>query len=273
MEYDGKVFWNSYAARKTTMGEVGGGYLIALGDSWFSYPLYGGSLINRIADLMGGSQSIRVEATPGAEIGDFVHGKLRHKARQLLQFDAPKASGILLSGGGNEFAGSSDLLPLLHPDCSGAKSAAECFRPGKPDDKGTVPWLMSLTLENYSTLLTRAFARLPKGAKAVLHTYDYAFPTGKGLIGKGWVLPSLKAANVPEHLHRECIRYLIDEFAEILESLQRRWPDRVVIVDSRGTLESVDEWANELHPTPEGFKKIAEKCWRPVLKAEGLVVV
>lgn len=273
MEYDDKVFWNSYATRKTTMGEVGGGYLIALGDSWFSYPLFGGSLINRIADLMGGSQSIRVEAIPGAEVGDFVYGTLKHKAYQLLQFDAPNASGILLSGGGNEFAGSSDLLPMLRADCSEAQSVSECFRPGDPDEKGTISWLMAMTLENYTTLLTRAFARLPVGAKAVVHTYDYVIPTGKGLIGKGWVLPSLQAANVPEGLHRDCIRHVIDRFAETLESLQQLWPERVVIVDSRGTLQSDDEWANEIHPTPEGFKKIAEQCWRPVLQAEGLVAI
>jgi hypothetical protein len=40
-------------------------------------------------------------------------------------------------------------------------------------------------------------------------------------------------------------------------------------VDQRGTLDR-DEWANELHPTPGGFRKVA-KCWIPELEAAGLI--
>lgn len=128
MQYNETVFWNSYDEK--IGAKSAGGYLIAIGDSWFSYPFKGGSLINRIGDLLTGGRTIRVEATPGAEVGDFVDGKLRHKARQLLQFYAPGADGLLLSGGGNEFAGTSDLLPLLKPNCSKAESPRDCFKEG-----------------------------------------------------------------------------------------------------------------------------------------------
>jgi len=37
-----------------------------------------------------------------------------------------------------------------------------------------------------------------------------------------------------------------------------------------GTLAGAD-WANEIHPTPNGFKKIAEHCWAPLLRSHGLV--
>jgi hypothetical protein len=35
-------------------------------------------------------------------------------------------------------------------------------------------------------------------------------------------------------------------------------------VDSSGTL-AEDEWANELHPTPEGFDRIVRERWIPVV--------
>jgi hypothetical protein len=40
-------------------------------------------------------------------------------------------------------------------------------------------------------------------------------------------------------------------------------------VDSRVTLADHD-WANELHPEGDGFKKVAMERWMPALKAEGL---
>lgn len=40
-------------------------------------------------------------------------------------------------------------------------------------------------------------------------------------------------------------------------------------VDTRGTLVP-EEWANELHPTPAGFNKLAKK-WRPGLERAGLL--
>jgi len=43
---------------------------------------------------------------------------------------------------------------------------------------------------------------------------------------------------------------------------------QVVFVDTRETLMPAD-WANELHPTPAGFKKLAQK-WAPKLKSAGL---
>jgi hypothetical protein len=191
-------------------------------------------------------------------------------ARQLLQFHAPGADGLLLSGGGNEFAGKSDLLPLLKADCSKAKTAEECFKDGDSDVEGTVAWLMADTLENYMLLVSRAFDRLPSHAKVFVHTYDYAFPTGKGVFGgEGWILPSLKAARVPPQHWQGCINHLIDGFVISLKALKSRWPERIVIVDSRGTLKDEKEWHNELHPTSDGFKRIATEKWLPILKENG----
>ena len=72
------------------------------------------------------------------------------------------------------------------------------------------------------------------GTLVFVHNYDYAYPTGKGVFGTkaDWLRPAL--------------------------------------VERRGTLKKSD-WANELHPKPVGFRKIAQRRWNPAL-VEGQVM-
>ena len=51
----------------------------------------------------------------------------------------------------------------------------------------------------------------------------------------------------------------IDSFNAMLAGLEGKYPDCVHYVDLRGTLPTIDLWANELHPTKEGFGKLAAK--------------
>lgn len=104
-----------------------------------------------------------------------------------------------------------------------------------------------------------------------LHNYDYAWPSGEGVFGgeSDWLKPALVAAKVPARLHHPCIMHLIDQLTKTLEELVKQNPQRIFLVDSRGTLAKTD-WANELHPKPAGFKRIAEQKWQPVLSARGL---
>ena len=41
---------------------------------------------------------------------------------------------------------------------------------------------------------------------------------------------------------------------------------RMRLIDARGTLART-QWANEIHPTEAGFRKLAETAWKPVLRA------
>ena len=106
-----------------------------------------------------------------------------------------------------------------------------------------------------------------------LHTYDYAIPSGKGVFGgnSAWLKPALVDAQVPQSLHQACINFLIDRFTARLKRLVRRHAGRVKLVDSRNTLVK-DDWANELHPRPAGFRKIARECWQPSLMRDGLAL-
>jgi hypothetical protein len=87
--------------------------------------------------------------------------------------------------------------------------------------------------------------------------------------GSSWLKPALDDARVPVGLQRDCIRLVIDALSNELQVLTQIDSNRVFLADSRGTLVEQD-WANELHPKPTGFKKIVKSAWLPVLKEVGL---
>jgi hypothetical protein len=244
--------------------------ILAIGDSWFWYPFPGGSLLNQLGRLVAKKEHcILALGNNGAEAYDYVHGKYRKSVRAMLRMHGSALSAVFISGGGNDFAGFNDLRPLLKDDCSRAKTAKACFRPGNQDR--TIGWLMRKTADSYRALIGQILASANANASIVMHNYDYALPSGKGVFGnKGsWLKPALDDAKVPAKLQRDCIRYLIDRITLELQGLVKIDSARIALVDSAGTLADGD-WANELHPKPSGFRKIATQRWRPVLQGLGL---
>jgi hypothetical protein len=244
--------------------------ILAIGDSWFWYPFPGGSLVNQLGRLVAKKEHyILALGNNGAEAFDYVHGKYSKSVKTALSHHGTALSSVFISGGGNDFAGYSDLRPLLNDDCSKAKKAADCFKPG--DEERTLDWLMRKTSDSYRALIGQVLASTNPQATIVMHNYDYAFPSGKGVFGKkgAWLKPSLEDAKVPEKLHHACIKHLIDRITTELAELTKIDTARIVLVDSTNTLAEKD-WANELHPKASGFKKIAVQKWRPVLETIGL---
>ena len=244
--------------------------IVAIGDSWFWYPLPGGSLINRLGRLVAAKQHyILAIGNNGAEAYDYVHGKYRNAVATALNFHGDGLSAVFISGGGNDFAGVNDLLPLLNANCSGAQSASDCFRPG--NSEGTLGGLMRKVSEDYTLLIGQIMVKCPMGIKIFIHNYDYPIPTGKGVFGgtAEWLKAPLVDAAVPEALQRDCTKFIIDRFSDVMQTLEDNGNGQVVFVDSTHTLHDAD-WANELHPTPNGFEKIADQKWKPELKKCGL---
>ncbi len=238
--------------------------ILAIGDSWFWYPFPGGSLLNQLGPLVAAREHcILALGNNGAEVFDYVYGKYAKSVRTALALHGPGLSAVFISGGGNDFAGFSDLRPMLKDDCSKAERAEDCFRPG--DAERTLDWLMKKTAASYRALIGQVLVQ--SGAKIVMHNYDYAQPSGKGIFSprSAWLRPALIDAKVPERLHQACINALMDRVSAELEALTGIDKSRIVLVDSRNTLGEKD-WANELHPKPAGFRKIARQKWRPVLE-------
>src|SRR4051812_21659925 len=93
--------------------------ILAIGDSWFWYPLPGGSLANSLAKIVAPAQhTILTFGNNGAEAFDYVDGVYAPLIQNALARYGTGLSAVFVSGGGNDFAGMSDLRPILGLDCS-----------------------------------------------------------------------------------------------------------------------------------------------------------
>lgn len=233
--------------------------VLAIGDSWFWYPI-GAALLDPVNSLVWKKQyAIYAIGNNGAELGDYVHGgKYRTPIKMALDSWGNGLSAVFLSGGGNDFAGWTDMRKLLKAQCAAETTAESCFSPE------AVKKLYDDLARDFVSLVMDIESRCP-AATIVVHTYDYALPSGVGLFGHSkWLQRPMADSGVRESLMRPCVRHLIDSFSRTLGRIAATHP-RVKVVDSRGCLRD-DEWANELHPTPAGFQRIALESWGPVLK-------
>jgi hypothetical protein len=132
--------------------------------------------------------------------------------------------------------------------------------------------LATITLVASVTRLHEFFFH--KKPRILIHGYDYPVPDGRGYAGGFWVLPGPWLE--PQFRGRgyqalaestDLMVTLIDRFNDMVSSVaSERALAHVHYVDLRRTL-SADltgnryrkAWANELHPTGDGFKRVAEK--------------
>jgi hypothetical protein len=105
-------------------------------------------------------------------------------------------------------------------------------------------------------------------APIILHGYDYAIPDGRGWGGgmgplpgrPGWTPSLTRKGYDRKHdklLRRTIVRELTDAFNAMLQKVADRNP-QTHFVDLRDTLPGND-WANELHPTADGFLRVTRK--------------
>ena len=72
----------------------------------------------------------------------------------------------------------------------------------------------------------------------------------------------------PDTEGRDLARYLVDELHARLSALAAARP-RFHLVDMRAALPADNtHWADEIHPSGTGFRKLAEDHWRPLLRAQ-----
>jgi hypothetical protein len=241
------------------------GYLLAVGDSWFNYPFH--DVLKELDELGYDIESTahhgdRIEsmAYHGGQIDEFGRclDKLIHKGAK------PKA--ILLSGGGNDIAGE-EFGMLLNSSESGIHGWNDEIVEGVLNERVACAYC-SLIASLDKVCLELAKCTFP----ILVHGYGYPVPDGRG-VWEGWLLPGpwLKPG-FREKLFKDLptnvvlMKGLIDRFNEMLGGLTkaRRFAD-VHYIDLRSLLppELEDDaykvwWANELHPTKEGFKLIAD---------------
>lgn len=237
-----------------------------IGDSWFWYPL--DNLAREIGDALP-AQTLVVVGYNGAEAAQW-----SDKYRKDIDFGFKMyGSGVqvlMLSGGGNDIAGMSDFLHLLKDNCSKAEKTGECYREGQPDA------IIAKIIGAYKEVILR-FRAYNKESPVLMHNYDYAWPTGKGVFGPAdWLKAPMDKAKVPKELRRDLFADLLNRLRDAQLTLKKENAmGSLIAIRSAGTMpgdKDVNEkwWANELHPTPAGFKFLAKKAFVPELKKHQL---
>lgn len=255
--------------------------VVAEGDSWFDYkPAYVGI---GTKDLLGhlqtsGRLNVHRVSKAGDTLENMVYGtattgdgpglvpKLPNQIEKTLEAIQDKnADAFFFSGGGNDLAGV-ELAGYLNHRESGAP----------PIRSGTVDYIFGSYFEKALADLIAKVRGAKPGIPIFLHGYDYAVPDGRdvGFLGFSFAGPWLKPALTQKrHLSldegRKIMVNILDRFNAALKRVAAAHK-AVHYMDLRGTLRSgakyKDDWANELHPTSDGFKKIATVIEREMLE-------
>ncbi len=245
-------------------GPASRGTLVAEGDSWFDYPLT--DVLGCLEDDHG--FDVHSVAHKGDRVEEMAYsdGQLEDFTRmieRLLRLGSPPKA-ILVSGGGNDIAGDEFALLLNH-----ARSA----RPGL--NESVVRGILDERLRDcYIAILSAVTEvcrqRLGAPLRILVHGYGYAVPDGRGFLGGWWLLPGpwLKPGfdlkDYKKDARQAVVDELIDRFNTMLKSVAALSDfSHVRYLDLRSELPSgpsyKDWWANELHPTRQGFKRVAKR--------------
>ncbi len=222
--------------------------ILLFGDSWFFYFTPGvGNLANRFLDFgRGQAMDFVAIGENGMEIGKPGKTNL-HDLTTFFQWESRTVDMIVISGGGNDFAGADDLLPLLQQGDPG--DAATWFNQAKTDE------LFDVIKAGYKRVIYLRDQFAPT-VPILTHCYDYSKADGQGVLWfSPWIKPALDQIGMPVNLHRKAVKLIIDRLAAIQTELAG---PRYHFVDTRNTL-APEDWTNELHPTGKGFNKIARK--------------
>ncbi|MBA1148288.1 hypothetical protein H0Z60_14625 [Ectothiorhodospiraceae bacterium WFHF3C12] len=221
--------------------------VVSEGDSWFDYPMYL-NLIDRIDDE-GYFAHLRLESS-GATVADMIGTKRDLNAlADIVAEEQPIC--VLFSGGGN------DLLA----------KAGRLFRKGQFNDPSA--HLREAEVDKMTQELDRHYRRMLDRigpmAPVLAHGYDYFQPSARPVKFIGvrlpvgpWMHPAMLDKGIVEDAaQRSIATVLVDRMNEILQQIQVDYPLDFVHVDLRGTLNVDSDWANEIHPNNQGFRKVA----------------
>jgi len=232
--------------------------MLAQGDSWFDYPLTGNGLPLVDTDVI--AQLRRIGAAPPTILNLAHHGDAAvdemslPKQERLISALSDRSNwldgkpdAILFSAGGNDIAGDHFCIFLDFNDGRATGLNADRF------DKA-----LSMVEACYLDLFA-VRDRIAPGVPIFGHCYDFPIPNGAHPVCAGpWLKPSLDFCNWSVAQGTTIVHQALISFRQMLKRLEGVAGNNFHLVDTQGTL-ARDEWANELHPQPPGFQKVAQK--------------
>ena len=246
--------------------------LLADGDSWFDYPL-GKDVLDWLNNFF--KHPVTKLAKSGSTLNELVYGpdelfrsdpgqgktRLTRVVEKLREqrFDA-----FLFSGGGNDIAGDEFYSFINH-------AASELENPNRNVLDGVVHGTFRKAYEDMIEVLLAETQRQGIQLPIFVHGYDYPWPDGRGAIALGivgpWFEKSFREKGFPVSgpgdpdllRRRQIVAEFIDALNTMLDQLQTKYAGKVFKVHLLGTLPNRSDWANELHPTNDGFAALAWK--------------
>jgi hypothetical protein len=251
---------------------------LAEGDSWFSMgalnPLTSANLLQ---EMTLSTRCVAVNcALPGDTLRRMVDTRRDPQFVSLLAgARARDWDALLISAGGN------DLIDALGAQGAGVPLAQRLLRRADewgPAADGVARYLSADGWTTFSDYLKANFEALlalrdrsPSAGRPVF-SHGYAVPTprpsGAGLGSGPWLLPPLLAYAIPAADHPALARLLIEQLAALLASMaadQTRFPNLhffdstqlPIVPAAPGTSGESGDWANEIHLTHAGCRKVA----------------
>lgn len=235
--------------------------LVSEGDSWFQFPI----LLSDVIDNLQDDFNIWSVDAAGDTLQNMVHDNAEYLA--ALRRNAGKVRAFLFSGGGNDVIGE---------DARGEPVIGQIlrrFEAGRPAGWYLDTPAVEQKFRFIEDCLRRVFESVGRefpGLPIICHGYDYAIPGGGpgDTRRPGWAAadkwlgkPMGEMLGIRDHaLQREIVRGLIDRLNEIQARLcgggngSGQFP-HAWHVDARRLVGG--RWADELHPTSEGFGAVA----------------
>jgi hypothetical protein len=239
---------------------------LAIGDSWFEYPLNGNGPSLGNTAIVAPSQLGSMGSPPPQILNQALHGQattavlsyenqetlisLLQDPDQWLNQQTHLPDAILLSAGGDDIVG--DQL-AIYLDYGGGGLNAQRFQ-----------GVLNSVQASYMDLF--AFRDIfAKGVPIVAHCYDYAVPNNVHpvCVAAAWLYPSLTFAGYDYNEGLTIVGQMIDRFHDLLVALAANPAYNFSVIDTRSTLtrdaSQPNGWANEIHPYPPGFTALANK--------------
>jgi lysophospholipase L1-like esterase len=229
--------------------------MVGVGDSWFDYPIGPTDVLESIKRLSPNEPVIYKLAHYGTTTEDLLGQDRRENLIETLEeHKNDPIDAILFSGGGNDICGQqfrfwiNDFIPGPIGDYDATLNLA------------LFQHVLAIITAAYDDLIQIRNQHAPNAA-LLFHAYDKAYPSGHGaclnMVGP-WLWPSLQARGWTDRAQGQTIvAQLIAHFQSVLVRLSPLNSNNY-LVPTFGTLNKT-QWENELHPSPDGFDRIAEK--------------
>lgn len=245
--------------------------IISEGDSWFDYPpkaIIAGAPTNVIDHIQRKRRFnlLRLESS-GDEAVNMLTGKQKHNLASLLKKYSGQLDVLLFSGGGNDIVGKWDMESFLKPWKNG-------MSPEDAVNKLRFRRKLKQIEIAYLSLIDMRDDYCP-GCVIITHGYDYFIPSDQGaqfvwgiIKTDPWIKPYMDAMNIPVgDAQNKIARFMIREFNTTIRAIadDPKYKDGFRMARTAGTL-TKNEWQNEIHPTKNGFSKIANLIYAEMVK-------